>query len=183
MPRNWNCSLFKDRYVQDKYGQIMSSGRFTSLDSFDCFRFHSCQPPEKNTKRSPNKIPVLFLFALQNSWISGCFFLTTTFQIPLFPAPNRDVSPGHHQHQQKLPSHQCMCSTIFGINWGHEGSTVGRTRVGPKVRGGVVQLAQQNLVGGFSPTPLKKYAQVKNWESFPQFSGWKYKKICETTTY
>ena len=49
-----------DESCQTKLSSVPSV-RFTSLDSFDRFRFHSCQQPEKNTKRSPNKIPVLFL--------------------------------------------------------------------------------------------------------------------------
>ena len=61
-----------DESCQTKLSSV-PSGNFTSLDSFDCFRFHSCQQPEKNTKRSPNKVPVLLLFAPQNSWIL-CFF-------------------------------------------------------------------------------------------------------------
>ena len=96
---------------------------------------------------------------------------------PQNPRTKPGCFPGHHQ--QKLPSHQCMCSTIFGINWGRGVST--RT-----VDGGLDQRSRVVFTVSSTSsawwlnvsTPLEKICtcKLKIGNHFPNFRGENTKK-------
>jgi len=79
--------------------------------------------PKRTRKNPPNKIPVLFLCPTEFMNFMVFFLKQPLSNSPQNPRTKPGCFPGHHQQHHKLPSHQCMCSTIFGINWGRGVST------------------------------------------------------------